>query len=254
MVRVTVEGTDYSLRNEWGDITLAQYQALAAIALPPKLRKRWEALIDGSDDYDKIKDTYRNVVKDYPAYYGKVIALLSDIPQKVVERIEWSVREQLFNDYLWYIAMSAISSLPLDKREKVQYYEAIGATAFTFKGETYYLPEALEYGGQRTPLARERIVTFAEGADIEIALHDLAEKGIDGLAQLCAVYLRKKDEDHSDDLVLQRMDQFKELPMTAVWEVFFCIMRLMRQLGDDTLRSLKALLAQVPKLPAVAEL
>ena len=254
MVRVTVEGHDYSLRNEWGDITLSQYLAIAVIPLPVKLRRKWDSLMEGTDDYDKVKDTYRDVIKNYPLYYGKVIGVLSDIPEKVIERIEWSVREQLFNDYLWYIAMSAISQVPLDKREKVEYYDPIGAAAFTFKGETYYLPESLQYGGQKTPLAEERIVTFAEAADIEIALHDIAEKGIDGLAQLCAVYLRKKGEAHSDELVLQRMEMFKELPMTAVWEVFFCIMRLMRLLGEDTLSSLKVLLEQVPELPAVAEL
>lgn len=252
MVRVTVEGTGYSLKNEWSDITLSEYLALATIPVPVKLRKRWEMLMTGSDEV--VKDTYRNIVKDYPVYYGKVISLLSDIPQKVIERIEWSVREQLFNDYLWYLSMSAISQVPLDKREKVDYFEPIGATAFTFKGETFYLPESLEYGGQKTPLAYERIVTFAEAADIEIALHDVAEKGIDGLAQLCAVYLRKKDEEHSDELVLSRIEQFKELPMTAVWEVFFCIMRLMQRLGSDTLSSLRGLLEQAQKQPEVAGL
>ena len=63
MVRVTVEGTGYSLKNEWGDITLSDYLALAVIPVPVKLRKRWDLLMTGSDEV--VKDTYRNIVKDY---------------------------------------------------------------------------------------------------------------------------------------------------------------------------------------------
>jgi hypothetical protein len=123
----------------------------------------------------------------------------------------------------------------------IELYTPLKPYAFVFQGEQYYLPVSLMYGGNEIPLSKEKIRTFAEASDIDIALNEWAEKGIEGLAQVCAVYLRKEGEDHSDELVLERTEKFKELPMSVVWEVFFCIM----QLGQESKDAIQSSLTEV---------
>lgn len=215
MLKVEIQGSDYKLCDQWDDITLTTFGDLCRIKLPDNLRARWRAFIE---DKEIPEDTHRDIVKTFPTYYGKVIKLLSDIPQPVVDSIEWSVREKLFNEYLLKFCISTVSSFPQ--------YEPLQAKSFKLDGEEYFLPESLKHGGQNIPLAGETIGTFAEAADIEIALHEWSEKGVDAMAQICAVYLRKAGETHSDELVIERTEKFKELPMSVVWEVFFCILML----------------------------
>ncbi len=236
MVSVTIGDTRYTLRNEWDDITLAEFRGLYAIPVPAKLRQRWGALIGGmAKEYDAIVDTHREIVKVYPDYYGKVIAMMSDIPAEVLKYVDWSLRERLFNDYLWHFAATTLAPAPLIMDGQLRWMEPVKATGFTFKGEQYNLPESLFYGGREVPCKDEKIATFAEASDIDIALHEWGEKGIDAMAQVCAVYLRKPGEQHSDELVIERAEMFKELPMSAVWEVFFCIMQLGQKCSEDIL-------------------
>jgi len=212
MLTVEIQGKEYKLCDNWSDLTLKTFGELCKIPIPTKLRDRWRAFIE---DKEPPTDSHRDIIKTYPAYYGKVIKLLSDIPDSVVNYIEWSVREKLFTEYLLKFSISTIASFPQ--------YEPVHADSFKLNGEEYFLPVSLLYGGKSVPMAKEKIVTFSEASDIEIALQEWGEKGIEAMAQICAVYLRKAGESHSDELVIQRTEQFKELPMSAVWEVFFCI-------------------------------
>jgi hypothetical protein len=217
MLTVDIQGSSYKLADDWSDITLKQFGELCSLPVPNKLRERWRAYIE---DKEAPEDTHREIIKIYPSYYGKVIKILSDVPQKVIDCIEWSVRDKLFNEYLLKFAISTVSSFPQ--------YDPVGARSFTLDGEEFFLPESL----RGFPMTGEKIMTFSEASDIEIALNEWAEKGIDAMAQICAVYLRKKGEVHSDELVIQRTETFKELPMSVVWEVFFCIVILGWQLGE----------------------
>lgn len=227
MIKVTISGKEYLLKNSWDDITLKDFQEVYHIAIPVKLKSRWLALIgDKMSDYDKIIDTHREIVKVYPEYYGKIIELLSDIPHDVIKYIDWSLRDKLFNDYLLHIAMSTIAPAPLQKNEVIEWLKPYNATAFKFKDEQYNLPESLLYGGREIPCKDEKIISFAESSDIDIALDEWGEKGIDAMAGVCAVYLRKPGEEYSEQLTIERTELFKELPMSAVWEVFFCIVGL----------------------------
>ncbi len=234
MIKVSVEGNDYALKSEWDDITLEEYRGLCAHKIPASLKKRYERIVSGQ--YDKLEvESYRDLVKVHPKYYGEIIAMVSDIPKEVIDRMHWEIRTKLFNEYLLHFAETQVAPLPLVITEdgKVNFYEGYNAASFILNGEHFYFPESLEYGGIRTPLSKEKIVSFAEASDIEVAIHEFGEKGIDGMAQMCAVYLRKEREEHSDELVIKRTEQFKDLPMSVVWEVFFCIMRLGEQFMSD---------------------
>ena len=255
MVTVTIRDVQYSLCDKWDDITLEEFQRLFDIPIPAKLRQRWEALIGGKEkEYDAIADTHREIIKTYPEYYGKIIGRLSDIPEDVIKYIDWSLRERLFNDYLWQFVATTLAPGPLVMDGQLKWMESNKATGFIFEGETYNLPESLFYGGREVPCKDEKIVTFAEASDIDIALHEWGEKGIDAMASVCAVYLRRPGEQHSDKLVVERTELFKRLPMSAVWEVFFCIMQSGQKCSEDILTFSPSLIGMLLMQPAGAEL
>jgi hypothetical protein len=230
MLKIDVRGIKYDLCNDWHDITLAKFRELISIEMPVKLKRKWQALLKGDNTlYDELAKEihYRDIVKTFPEYYGKVLKFCSTVPQDIIEQISWQIREQLFNEYLLKFAISGIADLPLDKDEKgLCDYNPKLIESFEFEGERFFLPKSLERGGAVTPLVDESILTFSEASDIEIALHEWAEKGIDAMSQVIAVYCLKEGEKHTDELVLERTEKFKTLPMSEVWEVFFYIVSL----------------------------
>ena len=230
MLKIEVAGAFYDICNEWKDLSLTKFGELISIEMPVKLRNRWLALLKRDDSlYEEFEKQvqYKDLVKAFPEYYGKILKFCSTIPQDVIERIDWKIREQLFNEYFIHFCVTGLSDLPLDKTpEGLAPYDPKLIKSFEFNGDTFYLPESLERGGQVTPMVKESILTFSEAADIEVALHEWSEKGIDAMAQVAAVYCLKEGEQHNDEIVLKRTEEFKNLSMCEVWEVFFCIVLL----------------------------
>lgn len=229
MLKIYVKGEKYDLCNEWHDLTLAKFKDLISIEMPVKFKKKWQALLKQDNVlYDELSKQiyYKDIIKAFPDYYGKILKFCTTIPQEIVEQISWQVREQLFNEYLLKFVITGLSDLPLDKDDTgLCPYNPKLIESFEFEGEKFFLPRSLERGGI-TPLVDETILTFSEAADIEIALHEWSEKGIDAMSQIIAVYCLKENEKHSDELVIERTEKFKDLPMPEVWEVFFCIVLL----------------------------
>jgi hypothetical protein len=244
MLSVEVSGKHYDLCNDWQDITLEKFGELIAIEMPLKLKNKWLALLKKDDSLYEEFDRqvqFKDVVKSFPEYYGKILSFCSTIPQSVVDNIDWKIREQLFNEYFIHFCMTSLADFPLVKTEQgLAQYDPVLPKSFEFEGKTFFLPESLDRGGKLIPLGRESIVTFSEAADIEIALNEWSEKGIDSMAQVTAVYCLLEGEKHSDELVMERTEIFKKLPMSTVWEVFFCIVLLGLQSLISTRIFLKA--------------
>jgi len=241
MIKVTIEGKEYELKNKWDDLTLEEYEQVCKVKIPSSLKKKYELMLQGK--FEEVQDgSYRDIVKTHPKFFGEIIALCSNIPKEVIQYLHWIVRTKLYNEFLAHFVESQLSTFPLiiDDKGVLQYFEGCDATSFILNGEQYYLPESLQYGGVKVPMYKEKIATFAEAADIEIAVHDFAEKGVEAMAQFCAVYLRKEGEEHTDELVIARTEQFKKLPMSVVWEVFFCTTRLGVKFVNDILLSSEA--------------
>jgi len=225
-----INGVKYPIYVTWSDLTLSKFKQVIDVPMPDRLRQRWQAILKKDDPlYQKIisETTYKEIVKEFPKYYGEILALCSDIPLEVINRIDWRVREQLFNEYLLKFCITGLSDLPLDQDKDGLFPLLVNMEeSFEYKGERYFLPKQLDRGGTYIPLVDEPILSFSEAADIEIALHEWAEKGIDAIAQIAGVYLRKEGELHTDELVIERTELFKELPMDKIWMVFFCVVML----------------------------
>lgn len=242
MIRVKIAGSDYGIKNSWDDVTLQEFTAVCQLTIPERLREKYAYYLTG----DRRKkppedDSYEDIVKTFPRFYGEVIALLSDIPPEVIDRIEWSVRTTLFQDYLIHIVETVLSPSPLviNDEGKIELFKERQAESVIFEGERYQFPKSLRFGDNLIPLSEEKIITFAEASDIQIALHEWATQGVNAMAQVAAVYLRKEGEEYSEKLVLERMERFRTLPMSVVWELFFCMTRLGRESLNDILSSLQ---------------
>lgn len=230
MNRVDILNHQYNLCSTWEDVTLSQFQLLCSITIPERYREFVMSCFTGKDEaYQEslFKLTKGDLLKTLPEYYGRVIAIFSDVPIEIIDRLHRNVREQIYDEYLYPFVASYIAGVPLyyqDRqlvpcpREKSSY--------FTYKTERYYYPESLVYGSQEIPMYSENILTFSEASDIEVAISEWGEKGIFSMAQMIATYCRPEGEAYDPEKTLKRIEEFKNLPMSVVWEVFFYITEL----------------------------
>lgn len=242
MIRVKIAGRDNGVKNSWDDVTLEEFSEVCQLPIPERLRERYAYYLSGDRRRKPpAEDSYEDIVKTFPRFYGQVIALLSDIPPEVIDQIEWSVRTTLYQDYLLHIVETVLSSSPLIINDdgKIDLFTGQGAESVIFDGERYQFPKSLRFADSLIPLSEEKIITFAEASDIQIALHEWATQGVHAMAQVAAVYLRKEGEEYSEQLTIERMEKFRILPMSVVWELFFCMTRLGGESMNDILSSLR---------------
>jgi hypothetical protein len=216
---IAIKGKEYKAKLKWSEITIALAEKLADIELPKKLETVLKALIDDNvAEYDKAQDSisYDDLVKEFPIYYGKVIALMTEID---VENLQWEERTDIFDNYF--------REMIIELKLLSPHTEKIEEKFFEFKGEKFYFPESLRLQERFIPAYKERAVTFVEGTQQTQAIQKLKDQGIGGLSMIIAVYCRKKDEKYDEDIVAKRVDEFKELTMDIGWNVFFCLFKLL---------------------------
>jgi hypothetical protein len=230
MNRIDIQGEKFNLYNTWEDVTLERFQRLCALKIPEKYENFVRSIFsDKPGDYDKatLETSDREWLKIFPAYYGDVILILSDIPPEVINNLHRIIREQLYEEYFYPFVVSVITGYSWYKDNGVLARSPrLNCKSFDFEGEKYFFPESLVYNQVEIPMCKESILTFSEASDIEIAITEWGQKGIDSVAQMIAVYCRKEGEEYNSDAVLERIAKFKNLPMTIIWEVFFYIAEL----------------------------
>ena len=209
MITITINNNKHQLLTSWHEITIEQCARLEAIPMPERFRD----LLLG-----KVKDsdiTYKEQVKEFPAYFGQVLCELGAIPSEVMAKVQWSDRTALYE----YVA-GLINDLV--NRAGISYtYE--GKTTFEHLGETYTLDEDLQLMEQLIPLPNTSAGEFAETADLLVALNDTREAFSTNAALLCAIILRDRSKPYNEVEVLRLADKFKTLKMSDVWEVFFSL-------------------------------
>lgn len=222
----------YQAPQDWTEVTLKKFIELCNIDIPEKLRNLWVASASESDEeYNKASDQikYQELEKEFPTYYGEVMKLLTNIPHSVIDLIHGATREEFFNKHLRYFIYSSFAKYPVFFKDgKTVLYDPPYKKSFKLNGKEYFLPENLKVYGEEIPMGKEKAITFAEASDIEVALRDMAEGAANRLPMFVAIYCREKGEEYDEDKVIQRADDFMDLPMEEVWRVFFC---MFKQLG-----------------------
>jgi len=239
MLSITLQNKEYSIRDKWEEVTLDEFIHLSKLPAPEKLIDLYKIgarMNTGKEkerkkaeqDYDTLTKefTVEDQYKIFPGYYGKVIKLFSNIPVKVINKMHRDVRENIFNNHLKQYVLSLFYVAPVDiiGGEITPYSTTSEGDKIKVGREIFYLPESLKLDNEVLPNHRTDILTFSEAASIETVIHELKED-TDKMARFCAVYLRKKGEKYSDEMVLKREPLMRRMNMDSVWRVFFCIMQ-----------------------------
>lgn len=215
--------------SDWSEMTIRTFGELCKIEIPEKLKALWQSTLSGEKEWDAAFEavTERDQISVFPEYFGRVMALLTKMPDEIIEQVDWELRSQFYYEYLHPFVLSTLYDIPVTKDQgKTVPYKPKSIRSFKHRDEKYDLPKTLRILGENVPMAEEPIVTFAESADIEAAMAEIGNKGAEALAMLIAVYARKPGEAYSQKRSLKRSRAFQELDMATAWSVFFYIAEL----------------------------
>ena len=254
MIGWKVRGQVYQACSEWGDITLEKFIELSTIEIPKKLERLWLAStnldVDGKKKKAAAKAEYesanldmteRDLIKVFPEYYGKVLELLTDIPPEVVNELHSDVRTEMFDGTLRAFVLSLIYSHPIViKDTDVEMYTPPEIEKFKLDGQEYNFPKSLKLYGDVIPMANEKIITFAEAADIDLAIRELRSDGVVRFPLFMGIYCRKEGDVYNEKVALERAELFKKASMSTVWALFFCIEQLIANSQNYIRKSLRS--------------
>jgi hypothetical protein len=211
--------------SDWSEMTLSQGIALHEIAFkfPKAIPEMYELALQSNKQAEILEleatltDTER--IKAIPQLYGEVIALLTDLPPKLIRKMPSAVRVKFYNDYLLDFVLGVLF-FPHD-------WNYAPIESFKFNGTTYLLPKGrvLNIGTSEfhEPFANGTAIEFTEVADFEIAAKGLAGGRFAMAANIVSILCRPEGEAYNENTSLARVPIFMELSMDVVWNVFFCI-------------------------------
>lgn len=220
MIHINIGGEKYKAIEEWSEMTIDQAANIHAACdtMPDNLRLIYESLAD-QDQLSKAMEKIgeEDAIKNFPRFYGDILALMSDIPEEVINNISWQERTAFFNKYLEQFVIGLLFN-PID-------FVAKEIDSFEWNEEIYYLPESKIVINDERTFAEVTALEFAESADLEIHSRKMKEGKFAVAANIISILCRKKDERYNEAVSLERAKEFKQLPMTVFWEVFFCLTR-----------------------------
>lgn len=262
MLHLTIAGADYLSREKWSEIKLREAAELAVLLhkeMPAKLRELYALYAKRKSETDEETNkeiealqasfTDEELIKTFPAFYGSVMAKLTDIPEDVISKVTSGHRAAFFNKYCFPFVFGLLHHPTNYEYKRIPWFE--------FGKQRYYLPEYKQYPGEERPMVDRTAIEFTEAADLELFSKELEGGKFERAANIIAILCRPKvidpalknlePEKHMKKLIamkgkgkeqylmlepydeqtcLKRAEEFAELTMDIVWEVFFCCMEL----------------------------
>ena len=245
MIQIKVGNKTFKGIYSWSDITIQQFAELAAIPMPDGYESF--ILADGKfsmEDLNKYveevsKITDKQLNEDFPEYYRKVVACLTNIP---IEKLDFEKVNQLYDYYFKPFVVSILYHAPvIHFMGQIKPYEPLQFKSFRIGLQKFYLPETVIIMDQLIPLAKEPVITYVEACGMVRGLK-FTKEDINRLAWFMAIYCRRKGERYDEQNVIERQEMFMKIPMSIVWSVFFYTLR---RLPDSSLIIL--LFGKLPK-------
>ena len=234
MINITINNEQYKVYepNRWDEMTIDKAIELASIEIPLNLLAIYNAATLSEEDrkaaINEIEFTHNDHVKDFPAYYGRCMEVMTDIPVYYIARILGEERTALYKEYIEWFVIRLINS---------ELIENNGVKDFKHKKITYYLPKSEEVLGTLVPAYETTAIEFTEASNILAAFNDLQEGDIEAIKTIIAIYCRPKGEKYNELTSINRAVEFGQLPMLVANEVFFCIVQFTAKYATDTLTS-----------------
>jgi hypothetical protein len=210
MRELEVNGTKYGLK-EWKDLTLEQAQALIDYPIPEPLKVYFD---DGKGGF-----TVEQELNEFPRYYVEVILMLTDIPRHEFDRVKFGYFNHVhyITDFFYRHCLEYLLALLHGPT-----FQGTGKREFIHHGQGPYLfPTEKKIADMIIPLENETAATFVESTQLMSAMFGTRTMGIKNMALLTAILCRKKGEEYNEQVALQRAEEFKDLPMDVIWDVFF---------------------------------
>lgn len=236
MVHIGVAGNDYQCFDNWEEMTCEKGIELSKVAqtIPQTLKSIYTEIQKGEDNPEYIKllegITIEERIKDFPAFYGRVLQVLTNIPEEIINHIDYASRTVFYNAYCQPFVFSVLF-YPIN-------YTLKKIPSFEYKGETYPLPETKTILGHDKPMAGITAIEFSEVADLQVFAHNLQGGKFEVAPNVISILCRPVGEEYDEQTCLDRAEEFKQLPMSIVWEVFFCLIELMTISKQHTVISL----------------
>ena len=243
MIKGKLNNIEFSFVDRWSEMTLNQFIEIANLEIPPKLLAMEIAnmKVVGASTPKEIekaeleltkaeKDiTEEDIIRNFPTYYGNLLKILTDNKQ-AVEMISWSDRTSIYDLHLKQFALSLLMENPVQQlNKKLVPYNPKEITGFKIGKEKFLLPDTVQLFNDKVLMGNEKIISFSESVDMDLALQGLMSGNVNKLPFFMAVYCRKKGETYSQQKVIARQKLFNGLTMDIVWAVFFYIGKLTRK-------------------------
>jgi hypothetical protein len=219
MLRIETNDKSYEVCREWEDISLSKMIDLNRLisSYPNRLKD----LYKGEDV--ELEEEY---FEDFDNFRIKVVSLLSNIPQSVIEKTEKAELIALYNVLLSRFVAGCITFPD---------YRIEGISEFMHKGETYYLPECeTDITGNPMPGVNISALEFTETTDLVNAGNEIENGQFGFAANVISILCRKKNEAYNEQACKERAKEFQDLGMNIVLEVFFCLDQCTTILSQNT--------------------
>lgn len=211
---------EFTVPEEWSEITLEKYAVFidAVNELQKKLKE---------DDNEDIG--FYQIVLEYREYFNKLFQTFTGIEPSIIDRIK---ADNIYTTYMYIM-----NFLKEPEYNKID--------SFTFKRKKYYLPKSkVDYFGNEIEMAEASFGEVVEAMQIQEMDKSFQENNFKVLPYQIAMLCRRKGEDYNDQIVKERAEVFKELPMDVVWQVAFFLIKQKQ-------KSLKRLLQSLEEARAV---
>lgn len=222
MILIAINNEQYKLPENWHEITIANGIKLHELikTMPEKLSRLYRLQAEGKDrrskEFKQLEDSIDtdDLIKHFPVFYGKVIALLGNVPNKVMKYTLPSERSVIYKHYLESFVLG-IMFTPVD-------YQPQNIEQFEFEEHTYHLPKSrVDGNGETIPGGWMETIEFTEAADLLRNATSIEEGVVSKVPMLIAIMCRKKGEKYDEERVIQRAKDFERLPLSVAWEVLF---------------------------------
>lgn len=210
MMLFTLNKQTYKLRTKWDDFTLAEAIKLKEISIPDV--SDWFELYQHLSELRTLATSFTDAPPDM-------------IPPTWL--VSWVVK------YMLPIKQDLHKDIPTT-------YVPQLIDKFKHGGVTYLMPERLELGTDDVLLQYSQTAQpFVEASNLLKAYSELTTEGIKAMSSFIACVVKEdKDKVFDEKRVIYRAQQFHDLPMPIVWEVFFCTsLHLLRHIKDTLIFS-----------------
>ena len=216
-MRIKIQKKWYNIKSTWAELTIADAQKLAEYEPPAEYLKYLKNEVDGLSP-----DTEMHVL----VWVGEILPFISDMPTEVIESLmptdRWVILKSLMH-IVSGIYMQMPYDLPLDMPPAIILAE----------GKLYHVPTVRKVYNKDIYFSTIDFKSFSE----LLELQQLSDNIIKNAAMLCALLLRKNDDEEqlTEDEKLRRAGLFSNISMLDFWRVFFSLMRGLEELVSYTL-------------------